>query len=221
MQLGGWWAVFAVGDQERLAGGVTLRILGITGNIACGKTSVGRMLLSLGAERYIDADAVVHRLYEAGEPVALGVGSAFGQTVLAEDGSVNRQALGVIVFNDAAAMRRLEAIVHPAVHEAVRAELALVSAAGIAVLDAVKLLEGGSASLCQSIWLILCSEEQQIQRLMQRNQLTSEEAHARLKSQPSSRDKLSLVDEVIQNDGTSEETYQQVKAAFERFCVKF
>jgi dephospho-CoA kinase len=198
-----------------------LRILGITGNIACGKTSVGRMLSRLGIERYIDADALVHRLYESGQSVALGVGTAFGTTVLAEDGSIDRQALGVIVFNDAAALRKLEAIVHPAVHEAIRAELALVSADGIAVLDAVKLLEGGSAALCQSIWLILCSEEQQVQRLMQRNQLSSEEARMRLKSQPVIGDKLSLVDEVIQNDGTSEETYQQVKAAFERFCMKF
>jgi dephospho-CoA kinase len=198
-----------------------LRILGITGNIACGKTSVGRMLLSLGAERYIDADALVHRLYEPGQAVALGVGAAFGETILALDGSVNRQALGAIVFGSATAMRKLEAIVHPAVHEAVRAELAFVSEDGVAVLDAVKLLEGGSATLCQSIWLVLCSEEQQLQRLMQRNQLSHEEAQLRLKSQPSTVDKLSIVDEVIQNDGTSEETYRQVKAAFERFCEKF
>jgi dephospho-CoA kinase len=198
-----------------------VRILGITGNIACGKTSVGQMLLRLGAERYIDADALVHRLYEPGQPVALGVGSAFGETVLAADGSINRQALGVIVFSDEAALRRLEAIVHPAVSAAVRAELALVSADGLAVIDAVKLLEGGSASLCQSIWLIVCSQEQQLQRLMQRNQLSYAEAQLRLTSQPATADKLSLVDEVIQNDGTSEETYQQVKAAFERFCLKF
>jgi dephospho-CoA kinase len=198
-----------------------LRILGITGNIACGKTSVGRMLLSLGAERYIDADALVHRLYEPGQAVALGVGVAFGETVLALDGSVNRQALGAIVFGSATAMRKLEAIVHPAVHEAVRAELALVSEDGVAVLDAVKLLEGGSATLCQRIWLVLCSEEQQLQRLMQRNQLSREEAQLRLNSQPATVDKLSIVDEVIRNDGTSEETYQQVKAAFERFCEKF
>ncbi len=197
-----------------------MRIIGITGNIACGKTSVGQMLLGLGAERYIDADALVHRLYEPGQSVALGVGEAFGETVLADDGSVNRQALGAIVFGDAAALRRLEAIVHPAVRVAVLHELTLVREDGIAVLDAVKLLEGGSAALCQSIWLVVCSEEKQLQRLMQRNHLSAEEAHLRFSSQPATVDKLPLVDEVIQNDGTSEDTYQQVKAAFERFCAK-
>jgi dephospho-CoA kinase len=198
-----------------------VHILGITGNIACGKTSVGQMLLRLGAERYIDADALVHRLYEPGQSVALGVGAAFGEAVLAADGSVNRQALGAIVFDDATELRRLEAIVHPAVHEAIRVELASVNADGIAVLDAVKLLEGGSAAFCESIWLVLCSEEQQLLRLMQRNQLNHEEARLRLRSQPAIEDKITQVDEVIRNDGTSEETYQQVKAAFERFCAKF
>jgi dephospho-CoA kinase len=200
---------------------VKMRIIGITGNIACGKTLVGQMLLRLGAERYIDADALVHRLYEPGQPVALGVRMAFGEAVLADDGRVNRQALGAIVFSDAAALRRLEAIVHPAVHEAVLHELSLVSEDGLAVLDAVKLLEGGSAALCQSIWLVLCSAEKQLPRLMQRNHLSAEEAHLRLLAQPATVDKLSLVDEVIQNDGTSEDTYQQVQAAFERFCVRF
>ena len=103
------------------------RILGITGNIACGKTAVGHMLLELGAERYIDADAVVHRLYEAGQPIALQVAEVFGPGVMAPDGSVDRRALGSIVFQDAKAMRRLEAIVHPAVGVALIGELAQVS----------------------------------------------------------------------------------------------
>src|SRR6516164_4472396 len=94
------------------------RIIGITGNIACGKTAVGQMLLELGAERYIDADAVVHKLYLAGQPIAVKVAEAFGLHVVAPDGSVNRKALGAIVFQDAEALRRLEAIVHPAVSEA-------------------------------------------------------------------------------------------------------
>src|SRR5579872_3619725 len=98
------------------------RILGITGNIACGKTAVGRMLLELGAERYIDADAVVHRLYLSGQPIAVQVADAFGPAVMARDGSVNRQALGPLVFHDAWAMRRLEAIVHPAVGGAIAQE---------------------------------------------------------------------------------------------------
>src|SRR6516162_2949532 len=98
------------------------RIIGLTGNIASGKTSVGQMLLSLGAERYIDADALVHRLYESHQPIAQAIGEAFGPLVLASDGSIDRNVLGGIVFHNAEAMQHLEQIVHPAVHTALLAE---------------------------------------------------------------------------------------------------
>src|SRR5215471_18626259 len=113
------------------------RILGLTGNIACGKTSVGHMLLALGAERYIDADAVVHHLYESGQPIALQVKEAFGPTVIAPDGSIDRKALGTVVFQNVEAMQQLERIVHPAVGRALMQELAAVSTSGIAIIDAV------------------------------------------------------------------------------------
>ena len=197
------------------------RIIGLTGNIACGKTSVGHMLLALGAERYIDADAVVHSLYEPGQPIAVQVMEAFGPAVIAPDGSVNRQMLGAIVFHDAAAMHRLEAIVHPAVGTALAKELAYVSDTGIAIIDAVKLLEGSSGAFCQSKWMITCSEEQELARLISRNALSEEEAWARIRAQPSVEKRLSLVDEVIDNSGTLEATQSQVEAAFERFCRQF
>ncbi|MEO8973326.1 MAG: dephospho-CoA kinase [Ktedonobacteraceae bacterium] len=197
------------------------RIIGLTGNIACGKTSIGHMLLALGAERYIDADAVVHTLYERGQPVALQVAQAFGPEVIAADGSVNRQALGAIVFHDTTTMRRLEAIVHPAVGTALTKELAPVSETGIAILDAVKLLEGSSGTFCQSKWMVICSEEQELARLMSRNALSEEEAWARIHAQPSVKKRLPLVDEVIDNSGTLEETHVQVAAAFERFGRRF
>lgn len=197
------------------------RILGITGNIACGKTSVGKMLLLLGAERYIDADAVVHHLYDAGQSIAIQVSSAFGPTVVAADGSIERKVLGSIVFHDAQAMQRLERIVHPAVGVALMQELAQVSERGIAIIDAVKLLEGGSGALCQSKWLIICPEEQECQRLMERNHLSVEEAWARIRAQAAITSRLPLVDEVIDNGGTLEETQQQVVAAFARFVQKF
>lgn len=197
------------------------RILGITGNIACGKTTVGHMLLELGAERYIDADAVVHKLYLSGQPIAVKVAEAFGPRVVSPDGSVDRKALGDIVFRDAAAMRRLEAIVHPAVSQALAHELASVSPTGIVVIDAVKLLEGGSGRFCQSKWMIICSEEQEFARLVARNQFSAEEVWARIHAQPSVADRLPLVDEVIDNSGTLEDTRKQVAAAFERFCKQF
>jgi dephospho-CoA kinase len=196
-------------------------VIGLTGNIACGKTAVGHMLLELGAERYIDADALVHRLYEPGQAIASRVEQVFGPSVMAADGSVDRKALGVIVFQDAEAMKRLESIVHPAVGEALLAELAKVSPAGIAIIDAVKLLEGNSGALCQSKWLVICSEEQELTRLMARNNMSLEEAQARIRAQPPIAPKLALVDEVIDNQGTLAETRQQVTAAFERFLSEF
>jgi len=197
------------------------RIIGLTGNIACGKTSVGQMLLELGAERYIDADAIVHRLYEPGQPIAMQVAHSFGSAVMAADGSVDRKALGAIVFQDVEALRRLENIVHPAVGIALRDELMSVSTSGIAILDAVKLLEGGSGALCQSKWLVICSEEQQLARLVARNRLQKEEAYARIHAQPSTEAKIALVDEVIDNRASLEDTRRQVVAAFHRFCDLF
>lgn len=197
------------------------RIIGLTGNIACGKTTIGKILLELGAERYIDADALVHHLYEGGQPIAVRVAETFGSSILAPDGSVDRKALGAVVFQDAAALKQLERIVHPAVGTALMEELALVSDAGIAIIDAVKLLEGGSSALCQSKWLVTCPEEQELARLMARSDLSREEAEARIRAQPDIAPKLALVDEVIDNGGSLEETRRQVKAAFERFCQKF
>jgi dephospho-CoA kinase len=197
------------------------RIIGITGNIACGKTAVGHMLLELGAERYIDADAVVHKLYLAGQPIAVKVAEAFGSRVIAPNGSVDRKALGAIVFQDAEAMRRLEAIVHPAVGEALVNELASVTPSGIVVIDAVKLLEGGSGKFCQSKWMVVCPEEQEFARLVARNQFSEEEAWVRIHAQSSVVDRLPLVDEVIDNSGSLEDTRKQVVAAYERFCKQF
>lgn len=197
------------------------RVLGLTGNIACGKTSVGHILLELGAERYIDADAIVHHLYEKGQSIAIQVAETFGPAVLAPDGSVERKVLGAIVFRDPEAMRLLERIVHPAVETALMQELATVSSSGIAIIDAVKLLEGASGALCQSKWLVVCPVEQQLERLMARSHLSEEEARMRLAAQPLLENKFALVDEIIDNGGSLEETRNQVVAAFERFLQRF
>ncbi len=197
------------------------RVIGLTGNIACGKTAVGQMLLSLGAERYIDTDALVHRLYEAHQPIAHAVSEVFGPSVLASNGSVDRNRLGGIVFHNAEAMQRLEQIVHPAVDTALLAELSLASPTGIVVVDGVKLLEAQSSALCQQKWLVTCPAEQQIARLIARNHLNLEDAQARVHAQPDTSRRLTLVDEVIDNGGTLEQTHRQVEAAFERFCQLF
>jgi dephospho-CoA kinase len=195
--------------------------LGITGNIACGKTSVGHILLQLGAQKYIDADAIVHRLYDAGEPLAERIGSLFGPAVLLADGSVDRQALGAIVFRDPQAMKRLEQIVHPEVGKALLQEIAQVDEQGVVIIDAVKLLEGGSGQLCESKWMVLCPEEDEIHRLMQRNGLSRADAELRVSAQTNRQTQLSLVDEIIDNGGSLEETRKQVETAFARYRVRY
>ena len=192
-------------------------LLGLTGNIASGKTTVGKMLLELGAARYIDADEVVHRLYAQGQPIYTGVVAAFGEGIVTPEGEIDRRKLGAIVFEHPDEMRKLEAIVHPAVHMAMAGELQKAEPEAIVILDAVKLLEGGSAALCKSKWLVICNEEQQLRRLIQRNGFTEEEARARLRAQPPIEPKLKLVDEVIDNSGTLEATRAQVEAAWARF----
>lgn len=195
------------------------RIIGLTGNIACGKSSVGQMLLELGADHYIDADLLVHQLYQKEQPIAQQIAKMFGAEVIASDGSIDRKALGTIVFHNANALAELECIVHPAVREALLDELKRVS--GIVIIDAVKLLEGNSGALCHNKWLVICSQEQEITRLMRRNQLNQDEAIMRVRVQPDISTKLKLVDEVITNSGSLAETRDQVIAAFDRFCRKF
>ena len=118
-------------------------------------------------------------------------------------------------------MRSLEAIVHPAVGQALANELEGVSPNGIVIIDAVKLLEGGSGKFCQSKWMVICPQELEYERLITRNNLNPEEAWARIKAQPLVDEKLSLVDEVIDNSGSLDETRRQVVAAYERFCKQF
>ncbi len=192
-------------------------ILGLTGNIASGKTTVGLMLLELGAFSYEDADQVVHELYLPGRPLVARLAEAFGPSVVGPDGGVDRQRLGQLVFGDPAALRRLEAIVHPAVQEALVARLRRIPPEGVGVLDAVKLVESGYAPLCHAVWVVTCPEEIQFRRLVEQRGLSPEEARARLAAQPPLAPKLAAASEVIPNDGSLDRLREQVTAAWQRF----
>ncbi len=123
-------------------------ILGLTGNIASGKTTVGLMLLELGLTTYVDADTVVHELYLPGQALPAELARAFGPGVLDSAGGVDRRALGAIVFNSPERMAQLESIVHPRVREALLARLRALGPDEIGALDAVKLIESGYAPFC-------------------------------------------------------------------------
>ncbi len=192
-------------------------ILGLTGNIASGKTTVGLLLLELGVDVYVDADVVVHELYLPGRTLPPRLAEAFGPEILDSDGGVDRRALGEIVFDNPERLRQLEAIVHPAVREELLRRMRALRPDEIGVLDAVKLIESGYAPFCHGVWIVTCSPETQLQRLIQTRGLTEEEARARLAAQPPIDAKLPLATAIIHNDGSLDDLRRQVTEAWARF----
>ncbi len=200
-------------------------VIGLTGGIACGKSLVLARLTELGAQT-IDADQVVHRLQQPGEPVYQRIVAEFGPDVqTAPDGPLDRQKLAAIVFNDPAALRRLEVIVHPAVREAILAWLdALPVQAGetvrpAAVIDAIRLLEGGWQAICDAVWVVTCPEAQQIERLVTRRGMSEAEARHRIAAQPPQASRLPAADVVIDNSGAVEDVLAQVERAWEQALI--
>lgn len=188
-------------------------ILGLTGPIACGKTTVGDLLLELGAIERIDADRVVHGLMTAGTPVTREIAEAFGTGVLATDGSVDRARLGEIVFANPTALRRLEAIVHPGVRREIQRMLAgLRGRQGVVVLDAVRLLQSELLPLCQSVWVVRCDPAEQRRRLTENRGMTESQAESRRAAQPSF--ESSAVTYVIDNSGSLEDLCRQVEGGW-------
>jgi len=184
-------------------------LIGLTGNIATGKSAALRMLRRLGA-RVIDADALVHQLMVKGTPLWQAILDEFGEGILRPDGEIDRGKLGAIVFADAEALKRLEAIVHPAVTILVD-ELIRQAVEPVVVVEAIKLIEAGWHRAYDSLWVVTCPREQQLERLMRRRQLSREEALLRIEAQPPQEDKIALADVVIDNSGSLGQMWKQVK----------
>ena len=184
-------------------------IIGLTGNIATGKSVVSEMLKRLGAKA-IDADALAHEVMVKGTTVWQAVVQEFGQDILGHDGSINRKTLGRIVFADEAALRRLETLVHPAVIARTQ-ELIEGSQEPVVVIEAIKLIEAGMDETCDALWVVTCSGEQQLARLVAQRGLTEEEAQQRIEAQPPQEEKLALADVIIDNSGGLDETWRRVK----------
>lgn len=185
--------------------------IGLTGNIACGKSTVGRLLVARGAE-YVDADRLVHALMEPGTPEHERIVARFGAEGLAADGRIDRVWLGGVVFADPAALRDLEAILHPGVRAEIRRRMA-VSTAPIVVVDAIKLLESGLAREMDAVWVVTCPRAEQVRRLVTERGLTAEQAETRISAQGSQEEKARQATVVIANGGTLEDTESQVDAA--------
>ncbi len=146
--------------------GEDLLIIGLTGPIGCGKSTVAAMLAELGGA-VIDADALARDVTAPGEPALGAIRDRFGDAVFERSGALDRSALGAVVFSDAAALRDLEAIVHPGVRRLVEERLDRVRREGdpFVVIEAIKLVEGGLAARCDEVWLIECPADVQRERL--------------------------------------------------------
>ena len=192
-------------------------LIGLTGNIATGKSTVCDILTQLGA-RVIDADLVAHTTLRRGTAAWRALIEAFGYDILTYDGTVDRRKLGAIVFNDATKLRILEQITHPAVG----AELALLirdalhapAAGSILVVEAVKLYESGIYEYMDALWVVTAPRAEQKRRLMQERGMGEADANARLDSQPPVDEKLNRAQVVIDNGGSIEDLRVQVMRAF-------
>src|SRR3954447_5405162 len=188
-------------------------IIGLTGNIACGKSQVAGILRELGAEM-IDADRVSHDLLEPGMPEYGRIVERFGRDILLPDEVIDRRKLGGIVFGDPAALRDLEQILHPAVRPRIRARFAAAQAP-VVVVEAIKLLEVGLYLETDAVWVVTADRETQIARLMESRGLTRSEAETRVDAQPPQREKVARADIVIDNSGGLARTREQVAAAWQ------
>ncbi|RME82285.1 MAG: dephospho-CoA kinase [Caldilineae bacterium] len=194
-------------------------IIGLTGNIGVGKSTVLDLLRKKGA-RAIDADKLAHRVMAPGGPAYDAIVATFGSEILAEDGSIDRSRLGAQVFSDPTKLARLESIVHPAVFQALRAEIQQATEP-VVVIEAIKLLEAGLAiTLCDQVWVVTAPVEQQIERLMRTRHMSRQAAEARMAAQSPQEEKVRQADVVIDNSGDRKALAAQVDAAWRALLGK-
>ncbi len=191
-------------------------VIGLTGNIATGKSVVRKMLEHLGAYG-IDADALGHRAIARGAPGYQQVLDTFGNWILGLDEQIDRAKLARVVFASPDALARLETIVHPLVGQAVDI-LARRSTQNVIVIEAIKLLESPLRQVCDAIWVTHTPPEIQVTRLMQKRGMDQATAQGRVQVQAAQEEKIAAADVVIRNQGTFEDTWRQVNTAWrERF----
>ncbi len=194
-----------------------MKVVGITGNIGAGKTTVARMFERLGA-RLIDADQVAREVVRPGTPAWEEILEEFGDEVLRCDGTIDRKRLAAVVFRDETKRRKLMCITHPRIIESIRHALERMRSEGVevAVVEAALIVEGrGLMEMLDALVVVTADEETQIERLLRNRGLTREEAVLRLKAQMPAEEKARHATYVIDNSGTPEETERRVRAVWE------
>ncbi|ABO50124.1 dephospho-CoA kinase [Desulforamulus reducens MI-1] len=187
-------------------------IIGLTGNIASGKSTVSHLLKELGA-KVIDTDRVAREIVLPDTPALKEIVFSFGAGVLNNDGTLNRAKLATIVFDNPAARRKLEAITHPRIEEEINQQIEFFSKdnhASVLVLEVPLLIEVGWHKKVDQVWLVTVDERVQLERLMQRDKLSPEQAKKRIHSQMPQREKMKYANVIIDNSGTPEEVKQKL-----------
>jgi len=195
-----------------------MKVIGLTGNIACGKSVVARMFEELGA-RVIDADRIARWVVEPGEPAWKEIVERFGNGILNPDRTINRGKLGGVVFKDKEKREELNSITHPRIIERIKELIQEYGKekVGVVIVEAALIVEkGGMKPLIDDLIVVTADEETQIRRLMERNGFSREEALSRIKSQMPVSEKVKHATYVIDNSGPLEETRKQVEDVWRR-----
>ena len=190
-----------------------MRTLGLTGGIACGKSNVSDTLRGLGVT-IIDGDVLSRELTAPGGLALPAIRQTFGDAVFHADGTLNRRALGTVIFGDAEKRAQLDGLMQPLLRRRIAEELdcARTANAEFAVLDMPLLYEAGLDALCDRVWCVALPRETQLRRLMARDSFTRKEAEARLQSQLSTAEKARRADVVIDTSGSIQYTRSQIPA---------
>ncbi len=184
-----------------------MKIIGLTGGIASGKSMVASILKDMGAT-VIDADQLARKVVEPGTVAHREIVETFGSGILLPDGGIDRKALGAIVFSDAEARKRLERITHPAIRKLAEQLLEAERLKGTEIVFYMVplLLEAGLASTVDEIWIVYADNDTQMQRLMKRDLIGEEEARRKIAAQMPMDEKIRFGHKIIDNTGTPEET---------------
>lgn len=197
-----------------------MKLIGLTGGIATGKSTVSAMLRRLGA-KVVDADEIAREIVRPGEPAWQEIVDAFGPGVLRKDKSLDRDKLRKIVFADERARKRLESITHPKIRALAQEKIERLSAEGaeVVIYEAPLLFETQAQSWIRPVILVACDLETQKQRLRQRDRLGEKEIRRHLEAQMPLEEKRKLADYVVENNGSLEELQREVQEVWEKITA--